>query len=223
MPGLRPLAGGCVIAAPGPSLDLAPLWLTDGRLPTIAVQDAYRRLPNADILYGCDSKWWKARNWVSDFQGERWCVHAAEQHDFSSQVTIEEADQHGLKMVDGYKGNRFMEKGGICYGDNSGFQAINLAMFLGADLIYLIGFDMRLGKRAHFFGNHPPELGQGDYQHFLPNFKMACAHLPDGVVILNCTPGSALKPFLGYYDPYELRCLERLPALEPAPALQAAR
>jgi len=197
--------GGCVVAAPGPSLDLAPLWLTDCRLPTIVVNDAYRRIPNAHVLYACDKKWWDARE-GTDFKGEKWSSHGLHKH--YQDDKSEAAEAYGLNLVDGHPGAVFMRANGICYGagGNSGFQAVNLAILFGADPIYLIGFDMRNGTKAHFFGDHPATLGQGDYNQFVPGFVRASKGLD--VTILNCTPNSALTCF-GYYDPYTLRSMHR--------------
>ena len=54
----------CIVVASGPSLDADTAhrvrmarW-TDG-WRVIVVNDAYRLLPRADILYACDARWWE--------------------------------------------------------------------------------------------------------------------------------------------------------------------
>jgi hypothetical protein len=86
----------------------------------------------------------------------------------------------------------------IHYGSNSGFQAINLAILLGATTIVLVGFDMH--GREHFFGKHPAPLGQLDdrrpgFERYVHHFVTAAKRLPSHIRILNCTPGSALTCF----------------------------
>jgi hypothetical protein len=84
----------------------------------------------------------------------------------------------------------------IHYGHNSGFQALNLAILLGAARIVLVGFDMRIvDGRRHFHGDHPHPLINADPRRFVPHFERAAASLPVGVEILNATPGSALTCF----------------------------
>ena len=49
-------------------------------------------------------------------------------------------------------------RGVIGSGSNSGFQAINVAIHMGARKIILVGFDCTLMKGAHWHGRHPPGL-----------------------------------------------------------------
>ena len=63
------------MAAPGPSLtsEVAEQVRETG-WPVIACQDAFRLMPWADILYGCDERWWDAYD-HSGFTGEKWSCH----------------------------------------------------------------------------------------------------------------------------------------------------
>ena len=81
----------------------------------------------------------------------------------------------------------------IHYGDNSGYQALNLAVLFGSPYIVLCGFDMRhVSGKSHFFGDHPQGLFQrAEYESFARKFDKAPA--PDGVDIINATPDSALR------------------------------
>ena len=86
-----------------------------------------------------------------------------------------------------------MEDGSkIHYGSNSGFQAINLAMLMGAKTVLLVGFDFH---GSHFFGTHPAELGNPVFADFLPEFNYAAENLPPEYSIINCTEGSHLGCF----------------------------
>ena len=72
-----------VVAATGPSLTPAvAAEVRRARWPlekcrVVAVNDAYRLLPYADILYACDERWWEVH--IGDvrksFYGERWSSH----------------------------------------------------------------------------------------------------------------------------------------------------
>lgn len=181
-----------VVAAPGPSLTQEACDRCWGHR-AIAVQDAYRLMPWADVLYGCDRKWWEYHSGAPDFAGERWASVGNSSND--NDVI---ADKYHLRLVEGRAGNTFStDPRRIHYGSNSGFQAVNLALLFGAERVILIGFDMRVvdGKK-HFFGDHPPPLRMPTrYERFALCFAEAAKHLPAGVEILNATPGSALTCF----------------------------
>lgn len=171
------------VAATGPSLDPAKC-----RGFVIAVNDAYRLLPDADILYACDARWWDYHN--PQFKGQKWSSHNP-----SPRINDNKADaarKHGLHLVPGFDGEGFKLDFGIHYGSNSGFQAVNLAIALGARRIRLVGFDMH-GR--HFFGDHPKELGNPDFPTFIAAFERAAELLPSHIEIVNCTPDSALTCF----------------------------
>jgi hypothetical protein len=181
-----------VVVAPGPSLstevtrDISRLigW------KIMLVQDAYRMVPWGDALYGCDERWWDKHQHCEDFKGVKWSSHDTRT---SSNDKLACAERHGLQLVQGRTEYGFStDPNVIHYGENSGFQAINLTILLGSPYIVLVGFDMRIvGGKSHFFGDHPPELFQrAEYQSFTKNFKMAPA--PEGVTIINATPDSAL-------------------------------
>jgi hypothetical protein len=181
-----------VVAAPGPSLTPAVANACKGRR-TIAVQDAYRLLPWADVLYGCDAVWWHHHKGCPDFSGEKWSTH-----DDISNDKREVAAKYGVHLIAGKPADVFsLNPAVLHYGSNSGFQAVNLAILMGAARIVLVGFDMRVvcGKR-HFFGDHPAPLNNSvDFSRFVEPFQRAVQSLPSDLEILNATPGSALQCF----------------------------
>lgn len=186
-------AGRCIVAASGPSLteDVAALC-HDERV--IAVNDAYRLLPQADVLYACDSAWWSHHNGCPDFAGEKWISHSlAPKND--NRAT---ADRFGLRVVEGADNVGFSrDPARVHYGNNSGFQAVNLAILWGADPIILVGFDMRsVDGKTHFFGEHKAPLRPpAHFAGWIRNFTKAAEMLGERPRILNATPGSALKCF----------------------------
>lgn len=83
------------------------------------------------------------------------------------------------------------------YGNNSGYQAINLAYLFGAKRIILLGYDMHAIGPRHFFGEHPGSLSSGsDYADWIPRFNQLAADLKsEGVEVINCTRSTALHCF----------------------------
>ena len=169
----------------------------------MVVQDAYRLMPWGDVLYGCDARWWDKHSGAMDFEGEKWSSHSNEG---CADDKIEMAEKYGLSLVKGAAGRGFStEQDLIHYGDNSGFQALNTAILFGAPYIVLVGYDMRhIGGKSHFFGDHPSGLYQRpEYESFVRHFDKAPA--PDGVTIVNATPGSAVRcyPMMGLEEAVE--------------------
>lgn len=90
-------------------------------------------------------------------------------------------------------------KGEIGWGSNSGFQAVNLALQLGAGRILLCGFDCSLEKGTHFHGRHPSPLNnprqasvdrwRGILDAQAPLFQEL------GVPVINCSPHSRLTAY----------------------------
>lgn len=189
----RRWAGRCVVAASGPSLTPNVAALCRGER-VIAVNDAYKLLPFADVLYACDSAWYEHHKGCRDFAGERWTSHSLSPKNDKRQL----AERYGLRVIAGEDRPGFSaDPAKVHYGNNSGYQAVNLAILFGADPIILVGFDMRAidGKR-HFFGNHEAPLRDGhSFTTWVNNFERAAKMLSGGPRIINATPGSALKCF----------------------------
>ena len=171
----------------GPSLTQEQVDYVRGRARVIAINDAYRLAPWADVLYACDVKWW---DWhydkINGFKGAMITqdTKAAEKYNDLFYVRGEAKD--GLSL----------DPGVIHTGRSSGYQAVNLAVLFGAKKIILIGYDHGFpGNKAHWFGDHPDKV-RSWYERWIPCWET----LPDqlkkiGVQIINCTPDSALTVF----------------------------
>jgi hypothetical protein len=182
----------CVVAATGPSLTSEVADACRGH-HCIAVNDAYRLFDFAEVLYASDAAWWDAHRGCPGFGGEKWSAHEARANE--KRAT---AAKYSLNLVAGMFGVGFsLDHAIIHYGSNSGFQAINLAILLGANPIVLVGFDMTAaGRPRHFFGDHPKPLkNTGRYERFIPAFRDAAKMLPPWTKIINATPGSRLDCF----------------------------
>ena len=153
----------------------------------IAVSDAYRLAPWADLLYSCDAAWWRLHleRVKARFIGACVTIDACLEDD---RVLTLGQDARGMSDDPSTLGT----------GSNSGYQAVNLACLLGARRVVLVGYDMRrVHGRSHFFGEHPEPLGvSSPYALFIEAFAAAAGWLRDrGVEVVNCTPGSALTCF----------------------------
>lgn len=138
----------------------------------IAVNDSFRLAPFADALVAQDFAWWNEYRAETDrFMGKKFSCNKIP----------------GVELVD-YEGGP---------ATNSGALAIYVAATrFHATQIDLHGFDMRGG---HFFGEHPRRLkGTTDQRRavFQEQFHALRQRLDGlGIVVRNCTPGSALKAF----------------------------
>lgn len=181
----------CIVAATGPSLTPGVAERCIGQ-HLMVVNDAHRLLPWAEVLYACDPDWWEVHHGCPGFAGEKWSSHAPAHNE---KLAI--AKRYGLRLVAGRDGEGFsLDPSAIHYGSNSGFQAINLALLMGARRILLVGFDMHSRAGRHFFGDHPAPLSNWmQFETLVPTFRRAAALLPSGIQIINCTPGSALDCF----------------------------
>lgn len=197
----------CFVAASGPSLTAevahrVRMARWQERWRVIAVSDAYRLMPWADILYSCDNAWWEHHQGAKEFRGDRWACHEQDPNprELHGNDKRELAQRFGINLVRGVDSKAFsMDPSVVSYGDNTGFQALNLAMHFGCSRIVLIGFDMRhVDGKAHFFGDHPKALRNSPddvYKKFAKIFQQAAKALPERFSIVNATPGSALTCF----------------------------
>lgn len=178
-----------VVAATGMGLtDAVAHRLTSRAVNCIAVNDAVFKLSRAQILYAADSAWWRHHRGAMKFEGERWSVLDVEEPYRSNKLQV--AREYDIILLDGKEQKGFShDRRILSLGRNSGFQAVNLAMHLGAKRIVLVGFNM---SGPHYFGPHPLPLRNSLAESFISNFEAAVGSHP-GIEILNATPGSKLK------------------------------
>lgn len=86
---------------------------------------------------------------------------------------------------------------GIGHGNNSGYAALNLAVCLAANPIYLLGFDCKHeGKRSHWHKGHPIAQSPSIAKSFIGYFdKQAPRIRAKGFRVINLNPDSALNCF----------------------------
>lgn len=121
------------------------------------------------------------------FQGELWTQDEGA------------AKKHGINAIVGiHMPGLSTQQGIIHFGNNSGYQAMNLAFLWGARRILLLGFDCKRGKNSHhWFGDHVAPLGNHNpYHRWIEHFsKLADDLKKQQVEVVNCSRESALTCF----------------------------
>ena len=185
-----------VITACGPSLTAEQIADYSEDCRVIAINNSYQLNRSADILYSCDAKWWKWHSNAPDFRGVRiglaWNKNINDwnpgwkDHDRSNILCLAGTGDTGLES----------DPQGLRTGSNSGYQAINLAVHLGAKRIILLGYDMQpVDGRHHFHGEHPDGVPP-PYDLFIEPFRSLVDPLKElKIDMINCTPSSALDCF----------------------------
>jgi hypothetical protein len=173
----------------GPSLTQADVDRLRGRCSVIAINDAYRLAPWADVLYAADYKWWEYHRGAPDFTGLKCSIESSIGLYWPGVTVLRNTGPDGLET----------DPTGLRAGKNGGYQAINLAVHLGATRILLLGYDMSLSAdgRSHWFGEHPPTVRDySPYDEMREAFESLKAPLANaGVEVLNCSRRSALTAF----------------------------
>jgi hypothetical protein len=151
----------------------------------IAVNDAFRIAPWADVLYFGDRKWfdWN-RGSLGMFRGE----HIVTRVEVGATPPLK--IKRLRRNLDVGLARHPSEVAGWCSGGN----AINLAYLFGAAPIVLLGFDMK-GGNWHTHHRTPKNL-DAYRRHFIPHIERMAPELErEGVTVINATPGSALGCF----------------------------
>lgn len=131
----------------GPSLTPEDVAYCQGKARVLAIKHAIDLAPWADVLYSCGSdtgKWWQRNGArVQDFAGLRYTLD-------------EKAAPWAQVLTNTGTSGLETDPGGLRTGRNSGYQAINLAVHLGAARIVLLGYDMAPDAKGqdHYFGQH---------------------------------------------------------------------
>ena len=173
----------------GPSLSMEQILAAPKSVKFLGINDAYLLWPSMDHHHACDGKWW---GWHYDVCRSRLRCPSTT---ISKNAVAKHPD---LKWIEG------RPRPGISYestvvhtGKNSGYQAINIAVLMGAKRIVLIGFDCKIASdgRSHWFGDHPDNT-RSWYETWHSQFETLVDPLREiGVEVLNCSPGTALECF----------------------------
>lgn len=180
-----------VIVASGPSAKDVNLAAARGKARFITINSSWRLAPWAEIIYGCDGKWW--RRYFGEVKDTGATLLTSDRRT---------AREMGLPYVRTQKPDDriIMEpKGTVGWGGNSGFHALNLALQFQCRRVVLVGFDMQIAGGSHWHGDHPegmhnPSKGNiARWRGAVDGAAGVAANL--GAEVLNCSPVSALKNY----------------------------
>lgn len=178
-----------VVLAPGSSLTHEQVnMIRDSGHYNIAIGDAGRALfPDADVLYHADAAWWYHYRGCPDSTGKKICIEPLNYYDVS-RMYVSPSKTEGIDLDYPY----------LVTGNNSGYQAINLAMYCKPKEIILVGFDMKKRGVSHnVIGDHPKAIKRpADFNLFIENMNSLAQTLDNmNVKVYNCTLDTALKCF----------------------------
>jgi hypothetical protein len=197
VPRLWPGQTICCIAA-GPSLTRDDCAAVRGQMPVIAVNSVVHDFaPWADVLYACDFQWWNWHDGMPGFTGRKFSLSEKAGEHWPDVTVLADTGVTGLEL----------EPTGLRSGKNSGYQAINLAVHLGASRILLLGYDLQVGpgERRRCHPDHPiseddPVAALRRFRHRLSRWIEHYATLVGpldtlGVEVWNCTRSTAMRCF----------------------------
>jgi hypothetical protein len=187
---VQPLWPGSTVVciAGGPSLTPADVDYCRGKARVLVINDGYRLAPWADVLYACDAKWWDRHDGVPSFEGLKFAMIEREYCKWSDIQMLGWSGEHGFEP----------DPSSLRSGRNSGHQAIQLAVKLGATRIVLLGYDMQpTGGQQHWFGSHPGKPIDADlFACWIRHARELVGPLKAlGVNVINCTRQTALDAF----------------------------
>ncbi len=175
-----------VLLASGPSLCQDDVTLCQGRAQVIAVKDAIQLAPWADGLYGCDASFWARHQGLPAFLGFKYSIDPRAAR---WATVLQNTGERGLET----------DPTGLRTGRNSMYQALNLAVHLGASRILLLGLDMGHSPCSpkYFFGNRPSDQQQcSPWASMLALWPTLVAPLAAlGVTVINCSRITAVTCF----------------------------
>lgn len=178
-----------VCIAPGPSLteEQCQTVMEAGKF-TIAIGNAGRYAPYADILYHCDRKWWEYHRGAPYFYGD-------------AKVSLEAVGKQYpeiRRVLQSGRSTGYDNAPYVVTGRNSGYQAINLALHFKPKKIILLGYDMQDKDGKHNIdGDHPPGLKRRfSPEQYMPFYTSLADTLEEEcIAVYNCTLNTALTCF----------------------------
>ena len=186
----------CFIIGGGPSLKRFDFSRLRGEL-VIGINRAFESIDPA-VLFTMDLRFtgWAARGELGADSREKFNALRATKTIIRNQEVP--ADFYAIARSNQSELTFSLDRG-FCNQNNSGFGALNLALCLGADPIYLLGFDMHgnadTGKQEWFHGGYPAVQPNWVYNDFLALFYRHANEINRRARVINCNPDSALRCF----------------------------
>jgi hypothetical protein len=156
----------------------------------VAINDAVRRIPWADIVFSADGIWITRRaDVLARFVGRK--VAAID----GGYVPPEAAGP--IEVLDRSRDVLVSDDPGLIYSaHNSGFAALNFAVSREATRIVLIGFDLDGGNHWHGGYEWKCRFGRADHPKWAAAFNSIAPELARrGVDVVNLNPASAIRGF----------------------------
>ena len=173
------------IVAGGPSLKGFDWAKLDGK-KVIAINRAFSYLPNADVLYFSDTRFYEwYRDDIEKFKGLKYTI--SNKIKSTTVKSLKRGHETGMH-TDGYT---------LSHGNNSGYAAINLAYMLGAKVIILLGYDLNTIKTVNFHDGYNIEQQNNVYKNeFIPPYlSLPRLFKRLGVLCYNANQDSELNCF----------------------------
>lgn len=184
----RDWAGRSVILiGGGPSLRGFDFDRLRGRAIVVAINDAIRAAPWADVAFTIDRQWLaRRRDELVRFSGEKIAA-----------MPLGQPAVQGVKFVQRRRGGGLSDDPAVVHtGDNSGFAALGMALMRGAGNIALLGYDMDRPGHWHDGYEWSSQYGPQNYPAWAAGFSsLAVAARELGARVLNCNPDSAIRCF----------------------------
>lgn len=168
-----------ICIASGPSLTESDCNLARlSGYPTIVTNTTFRLCPWADILFGYDSKWWKA------YIGEVRKVFKGTLLSYSH--AVKDLSVESASMTHWFKNFQ-----------HSGACAIGLAIECGAKKVILIGYDNKTNGKTHWHGDHPEGFSncKSIDKWFIHLEEVKKFSIQKGVKVLNASRDTAIDLF----------------------------
>lgn len=188
----------CFIIGGGPSLKGFEFERLRGAGRVVAINKAFKDAPFADVLFAMDYPFLEGitqgkfgeeyRLAFMRFLGMKVWVDLSGYGYPEDIFVVPSAGEHGwTKSL----------KDGLCHGQNSGYGALNLAIVLGANPIFLLGYDMKKGPEGatNYHEGYTTGISPDALEAYRKNFEEGAALLNGGPRIINLNTASALRCF----------------------------
>lgn len=169
----------------GASLKGFDLGQLRGKGIVVAINDAVRHAPWADVSFSIDRVWLRHRRLeLAGFAGEKLAAVPDGFPNFAGYTYLRRHAGAGLSA----------DMSVLLSGGNSGFAALGMALMRKAGRVALLGYD--LGAAGHFHQGYEwrSPYGAKDYPDWVRKFAVLAAEA-GATDIINCNPGSALRCF----------------------------
>lgn len=174
-----------VCVAGGPSLMREDVDACRGRARVIAINEAIRLAPWADVCYAHHAEEWDRWAGLPAFQGLKY-AYEPEAARWPGVQVLRCTGPHGLER----------DPSAIRHGFTSAYQAVNVAVHLGAARIVLLGYDMQLGPHGELHWHAGGDVRALPFGYWVEAFATLVEPLAAaGVEVVNCTRRTALRCF----------------------------